>query len=140
MSDAPLLSVRGLTVRLPRGADRAHAVEDVSMDLRAGEILCVVGESGSGKSITAAAMMGLLPRGLDPVAGSIDFEGDDLLRLPAGRMRTLRGRRLGMVFQEPMSALNPVLPIGDQVEEVMRVHGVGTPAERRARTVEICFI
>jgi len=134
---APLLSVRGLTVRLPRGADRAHAVEDVSMDLHAGEILCVVGESGSGKSITAAAMMGLLPRGLDPVAGTIGFEGEDLLRLSPSRMRTLRGRRLGMVFQEPMSALNPVLPIGDQVEEVMRVHGVGTTAERRARTVEM---
>ena len=118
-----LLEVTGLTVALPPGADRAHAVEDVSFVLDAGEVLCIVGESGSGKSISAAAITGLLPPGLRPVAGRIGFEGRDLLALSPGALRALRGARIGTVFQEPMTALNPLMRVGDQVAEVFRVHG-----------------
>ena len=99
-----LLRVEGLSVRLPSGADRALAVEEVSFELRRGEILCIVGESGSGKSITANTIMGLLPRPyVEPVAGRILFEGRDLLREPEPALRALRGSRIGMIFQEPMT-------------------------------------
>ncbi|WP_439577430.1 ABC transporter ATP-binding protein [Elioraea sp.] len=132
-----LLSVEGLTIALPPGGERAHAIEDVSLTLNAGEILCVVGESGSGKSMTASAVMGLVPPGLPVVSGRIVFEGTDLLRLPAETMRDLRGRRLGMVFQEPMTALNPLMTVGDQIGEVFRVHGeTGDVRNRVLRLLE----
>jgi peptide/nickel transport system ATP-binding protein len=120
----PLLSVEGLTIALPAGAERPHAVEDVSFTLAAGEILCIVGESGSGKSVSVAALMGLLPPALKPTAGKIMFEGRDVLRATAAEMRALRGARIGMVFQEPMTALNPLMRVRDQVAETMHVHGV----------------
>jgi len=120
---APLLSVEGLTIALPPGGDRANAVEDVSLTLNPGEILCVVGESGSGKSMTASAVMGLLPRGLPVTSGRIMFEGRDLLALDPEAFRRLRGARLGMVFQEPMTALNPLMRVGEQIAEAFRVHG-----------------
>jgi peptide/nickel transport system ATP-binding protein len=126
-----LLSVEGLTVGLPAGGDRPHAVEDVTLRVDAGEILCVVGESGSGKSITANAVMGLLPKGLPVKAGRIAFEGQDLLALSPEGMRRLRGARLAMIFQEPMTALNPVMRVGEQIAEAMRVHGAGGDAARR---------
>ncbi len=126
-----LLRVEGLTVALPPGGDRPHAVEDVSFHLDAGEILCVVGESGSGKSISANAVMGLLPKGLPVRQGSIAFEGRELLSLAPEAMRKLRGERLAMIFQEPMTALNPLMRVGDQIAEVLRVHGSGTDAARR---------
>jgi peptide/nickel transport system ATP-binding protein len=119
-----LLSVEGLSVALPPGGDRADAVADVSFTLEPGKILCIVGESGSGKSISAGAIMGLLPPALRVRGGRIGFEGDDLLRLPPARMRALRGRRIGMIFQEPMTALNPLMRVGRQVGEVMAVHGL----------------
>ena len=119
----PLLTVEGLTVALPPGADRAHAVHDVSFTLAAGEILCIVGESGSGKSVSASAIMGLLPAALRPTAGRIGFEGADLLAATPAAMRLLRGARLGMVFQEPMTALNPLMRVGQQLAEVLHVHG-----------------
>ena len=118
-----LLAIEGLTVALPRGADRPHAVEDVSFTLDPGEVLCIVGESGSGKSVSAAALTGLLPPGLPVTAGRIGFEGRDLRGASAAAMRALRGARIGTVFQEPMTALNPLMRVGDQVAEVMQVHG-----------------
>ena len=124
-----LLDIKGLTVSLPAGADRAFAVEDVSFHLDPGEILCVVGESGSGKSVSAAALTGLLPPGLAVKAGTIGFEGRDLRGASAGEMRALRGARIGTVFQEPMTALNPLMRVQDQVAEVMQVHG--KPVGRR---------
>ena len=124
-----LLTVRNLTVALPPGADRPNAVEDVGFSLHAGEILCIVGESGSGKSVSAGAIMGLLPAALRPTAGTIHFEGDDLLKTTPARMRALRGARLGMIFQEPMTALNPLMRVGDQIAEVLQVHG--KPVGRR---------
>jgi peptide/nickel transport system ATP-binding protein len=126
-----LLTVENLTVALPPGGDRPHAVEEISLSVNAGEILCVVGESGSGKSITANAVMGLLPKGLPVTSGRIVFEGQDLLPLGAEAMRRLRGARVSMIFQEPMTALNPVMRVGEQIAEAMRVHGAGGDAARR---------
>lgn len=137
MADDILLSVQGLTIPLPTGLDRANAVEEISYDLRRGEILCVVGESGSGKSMTANAVMGLLPPFLRPSRGRVLLDGQDLLTLPEPALRDLRGRRIGMIFQEPLSALNPLMHVGDQIAEVMEVHGVGTPATRAARVLEL---
>jgi peptide/nickel transport system ATP-binding protein len=130
-----VLEVRGLSVRLPVSADRVHAVEDVSFSVGKGEILCVVGESGSGKSVTAHTIMGLLPPGqLVPTAGQVFLEGEDLLRKSRSELRRLRGWRMSMIFQEPMTALNPVLPIGKQIEEVLRIH---TDLDARARMTRV---
>ena len=124
-----LLALRGVTVRLPAGADRPFALEEVDLDLAAGEILCVVGESGSGKSLTASAILGLLPGPRVRLErGSIRLEGEELTALPPARMRAIRGARIGMIFQEPMTALNPLMPVGRQVEEVIEEHA---PAESR---------
>jgi len=130
-----LLAVRDLTIALPIGGDRKHAISGVSFTLERGEILCVVGESGSGKSVSAAAVMGLLPPALKVQSGSIDFAGQDLLRLASADMRALRGSRLGMIFQEPMTALNPLMRVEDQVAEVLEVHGQRAGA--RARVLEL---
>ncbi|HSV50901.1 MAG TPA: ABC transporter ATP-binding protein [Burkholderiaceae bacterium] len=130
----PVLDLAGLSIRLPQGADRALAVEAASLSVLPGQTLCVVGESGSGKSMIANAVMGLLPRPLvAPVAGKILFEGIDLLTLAEPQMRELRGRRIGMVFQEPMTALNPVMRIGEQIGEVLDSHGSVPAAEKRRR-------
>jgi len=118
-----LLAIEGLTVSLPPGADRPNAVEAVSLTLDSGEVLCIVGESGSGKSVTAAALTGLLPPGLQVTAGRIGFEGQDLRRASPAAMRALRGARIATVFQEPMTALNPLMRVHDQVAEVLQVHG-----------------
>ena len=134
---AATVAVRGITLALPAGAERAHAVEDVSFDLQAGEILCVVGESGSGKSMCAHALMGLLPRGVKRRAGEIRFDGQDLLSLGGDDWRALRGRRIAMVFQEPMTALNPLMRIGAQMEEMFEAHGLLTPGERAKRAVAL---
>jgi peptide/nickel transport system ATP-binding protein len=133
-----LLAIRDLSVRLPRGADRSHALIDVSLDLDPNEILCVVGESGSGKSLTAAAVMGLLPGPqVFTEAGSIVFEGRDLVTLSEAEMRRIRGARIGMIFQEPMTALNPLMPIGRQIEEVLEEHTALPRAERQARAIAL---
>ncbi|WP_338665071.1 ABC transporter ATP-binding protein [Pararoseomonas sp. SCSIO 73927] len=126
-----LLSVEGLTVGLPPGGDRPNAIEDITLTVAPGEILCVVGESGSGKSMTANAAMGLLPPGLPVKSGRILFQGQDLLAKPREEMRKLRGSRLAMIFQEPMTALNPLMRVGDQIAEALRVHGAGADAARR---------
>ena len=102
----PLLSIRNLSIALPRGGDRAYAVQDVSYDIRAGEILCIVGESGSGKSMSANAIMGLLPDYLQPQRGRIMLDGLDLLAQDEATLRHMRGRDMAMIFQEPLSALN----------------------------------
>jgi peptide/nickel transport system ATP-binding protein len=134
-ADTPVLEIKGLSIALPGGGDRARAVDEVSLSVAAGEIVCVVGESGSGKSVTAFSVMGLLAKVLKPVAGEIRLEGENLLAATPQRLRALRGDRMAMIFQEPMTALNPVMTIGDQIEEVLRIHtGLG-PAERRARVL-----
>jgi peptide/nickel transport system ATP-binding protein len=124
----PVLQIEGLTVALPRGADRRYAVEDVSLTVRAHEILCLIGESGSGKSVAAHSVMDLLPkRQLKPVAGRILLEGEDLLQASERRLRQLRCTRMAMIFQEPMTALNPVMTCGQQIDEVLRTHTILPP-------------
>ena len=136
--EMPLLEVERLSISLPPGADRELAVEEITFDLARNEILCVVGESGSGKSMSANAIMGLLPRPhVQPVAGSIRFEGRDLLQLTEAQLRDLRGSRIGMIFQEPMTALNPLMRIGEQISEVFDAHGLLTKRERKARVIEL---
>jgi peptide/nickel transport system ATP-binding protein len=131
-----VLRIEGLSIKLPGGADRALAVENVDLELRSGQTLCVVGESGSGKSLIAGAVMGLLPRPrVAPVAGRILFEGEDLLKLSEARMRRLRSQRIGMIFQEPMTSLNPVMKIGEQIGEVLDAHLSLASTERRTRIV-----
>ncbi|MCC7271188.1 MAG: ABC transporter ATP-binding protein [Alphaproteobacteria bacterium] len=129
----PALAIAGLRVRLPDGADRAYALDGVDLTLAAGEILCVVGESGSGKSMLANAVMGLLPPQVTAETGTVVFEGRDLLRLPAAEMEALRGARIAMIFQEPMTALNPLLRIGRQIEEVLAIHTGLAGGARRER-------
>ena len=137
-SHPPLLQIQNLTVDLPPGADRPHALKDLTLTLNAGEILCVVGESGSGKSLTAGAILGLLPEHVRPSSGKILWQGnDDLLRLPADRLRRLRGQGIGMIFQEPMTALNPLRTIGDQIAEVFRTHTDLSRAQIRERTLSL---
>ena len=132
-SPDPILSVSGLKVALPRGADRPFAVEDASFELRRGEILCIVGESGSGKSVLASAVMGAPPRGLKTTGGKIALRGEDLTALPESALRRIRGNRIAMIFQEPMAALNPAIKVGKQIEEVFELHGSVPAAERRER-------
>jgi peptide/nickel transport system permease protein len=128
----PLLDVQGLTVEIATPGGIICPVEDVSFTLPAGRTLAIVGESGSGKSITATAVMGLLPPVAQPVAGVARFEGRDLLALPEPERRRLRGGAMAMVFQDPMSSLNPVHRVGDQVAEAIRAHRAVT-AEAASR-------
>ena len=118
-----VLEIDGLSVSLPASGEREFAIEDISLRIDRGEIVCVVGESGSGKSVTAFAVMGLLDRrALNPVAGSVRLDGEDLLQLDDRHMRQLRGERMAMIFQEPMTALNPVMRVGDQIAELLEIH------------------
>ena len=134
----PILSIEGLDVCLPSGADRALAVENASLELAPNEILCVVGESGSGKSLTARAVMGLLPGPRVRVTGGrIRLGDEDLVRASPARMREVRGGEISMVFQEPMTALNPVMRIGAQIDEVVRFHTTLARRDRRARALEL---
>ncbi|MGR3465576.1 ATP-binding cassette domain-containing protein, partial [Limimaricola sp.] len=136
MSDT-VLSIENLTLDLPRGADRAHAVHDLSFTLARGEVLCVVGESGSGKSMTANALMGLLPQAVKVGGGRALFGGRDVLALSDPEKQALRGARIAMIFQEPMTALNPLMRIGDQISEVFEAHDLHSPKERRARALAL---
>ena len=135
MSAEPVLSVRDLCVGVAGGP---RVVDRLSFEVRPGETLCLVGESGSGKSVTALSVMGLLPPGvLGVTGGAIGLEGEDLTEATPARMRALRASRMSMIFQEPMTALNPVLPVGRQIAEVLEAHGEMDAAARRARVVEI---
>ena len=133
----PVLDIQGLTVQLPTGSDRPFAVENVSLSVNAGEIVCVVGESGSGKSVTAFSVMGLLPPELAPTAGRILLEGADLLTKTPAELQQMRGHRMAMVFQEPMTALNPVMRVGEQIGEVLEIHTHLDERARRSRVLDI---
>lgn len=124
MSDnnQPIISLDALSVRLPRNADRDYAIQNINLDLYRNQILCLVGESGSGKSIASNAIMRLLPPGVTVESGRILFEGQDLLALNETAMRQVRGAQIAMVFQEPMTALNPLHTIGEQIFEMFRLH------------------
>ena len=133
-----LLTIEDLVLALPQGADRAHAVDGVSLAVAANEIVCLVGESGSGKSMIAHAILGLLPPKVRAKTGTIGFGGRELLGLPAHEMRALRGSGIAMIFQEPQTALNPLKRVGAQVAEAIRTHD---PSARRdavsARVLEL---
>jgi oligopeptide/dipeptide ABC transporter ATP-binding protein len=134
----PLLALRGLRVSFELPGGRFAAVDGVDLELHAGETLCVVGESGCGKSVTALSILRLLP---EPPAriesGEILYRGRDLLRLPLPELRAIRGDRISMIFQEPMTSLNPVFRVEDQIAEVLEVHTALSRAQRRARVVEL---
>ena len=133
----PILEVRNLSVTLPAGADRAHAVENVSFTVNPGEIVCLVGESGSGKSVIAFTVMGLLAKALKPTSGEILLQGENVLTVGEQRLRELRCTRMSMIFQEPMTALNPVMTCGDQIDEVLSTH---TDLDATARKTKIIGI
>ncbi len=133
----PILSIEGLSVRLPPGADRPHALRDVSLELRPNEILCVVGESGSGKSMMANAIMRLLANGIGIDGGRIVFEGRDLIAVTDQEMRRIRGAGIAMIFQEPMTALNPLRTIGDQIAETFRIHTTLGKADIAAKVLAL---
>jgi peptide/nickel transport system ATP-binding protein len=133
----PVLDVRDLSIALPSGSDRKEAVSGVSFAVERGEILCLVGESGSGKSVIAQAVMGLLPDTLPVTRGQMLLEGEDIAKVTTERLRQLRATRMSMVFQEPMTALNPVMRCGDQIDEVLREHTRLTPDERRRKILDI---
>ncbi len=130
---APLLTVRGLSI----DAGALSLVDAVSLDVGEGEVVALVGESGSGKSLTALAVMGLLAEGLERTEGRIDFDGRDLATLPEAALRRLRGADLAMIFQEPVSSLNPLVPVGAQVAESLVVHRRASAREAAARAVEM---
>ena len=134
-----LLAIEDLTVAFRTERGEITAVEEVNLDVAPGEILGIVGESGSGKSVTALTVMGLLPEPAARVArGAVRFEGTDLTRLGEQRMQAIRGTGVAMVFQEPMTSLNPVFTIGNQITETLAAHGEGgSAASRRDRAVEM---
>jgi peptide/nickel transport system ATP-binding protein len=135
MRSKAVLSIQNLSIALPSGADRAHAVENVSFDVNAGEIVCLLGESGSGKSVIAFSVMGLLPDNVRVSEGKIELVDTDLLTLSAAQLREKRGDDIAMIFQEPMTALNPVMSCGDQLDELLEEHTSLSASERRAKTL-----
>jgi peptide/nickel transport system ATP-binding protein len=134
----PLLSVENLSVSLALPHGTMPVLRDLSFTVNRGETLCIVGESGCGKSITALALMRLLPRHIGRIsAGRILFDGKDLALLNEAEMRGIRGNRIAMIFQEPMTSLNPVLTIGRQIGEVLRLHQGLTRHEADAKTLRL---
>lgn len=135
---SPVLAIKNLKIELPAWSDRPLAVDDVSLTLAQGEILCVVGESGSGKSMLGKSLMGLLPKPhVSITGGQIDFQGQNITQLDEDDWRKLRGQHIAMIFQEPMTALSPLMRIGQQIEEVMMVHTSMSPSQRRDLTMQL---
>ena len=130
----PLLDVQHLSVTF---GGPSHAVDDVSFQINTGETLGLVGESGSGKSVTAFSILRLLQPPGRITGGRVRFQGRDLLTLAEREMREVRGAGISLIFQEPMTALNPVMRVGDQIAEALLVHGKARRAEARARAVEL---
>jgi len=134
----PLLSVRGLSTHFYTDRGIVRAVEDVSFEVRSGEVLAIVGESGSGKSVTSMSIMGLVP---DPpgriVAGKVLLQGQDLVGKKARQMQEIRGNRIAMIFQDPMTSLDPVFTVEDQMVETVQRHRGGTRAEARDVALEM---
>ncbi len=136
-TNKPLLSVRGLTLDIPMASGTLHAVRNLDFDLHRGETLCIVGESGSGKSLTSLAVIGLLEKNIRRSATRMEFDGTDLLTASKRQMRALRGDRIAMIFQEPMTSLNPAYTIGDQLIEALRLHKNVSRDKARNRAIEL---
>jgi peptide/nickel transport system ATP-binding protein len=132
-----VLTVEDLSVKLPKGADRTHALGGVSLSIAADEIVCVVGESGSGKSVMANAVMRLLPPEVAIDGGRVLFEGKDLASASNAEMRKVRGAGIAMIFQEPMTALNPLRTIGDQIGEMFEIHTELSKKDIKARVLAL---
>ena len=138
MAAAPLLDIRNLRTYFSVRGHTAKAVDDVSLSIMPGQTLGLVGESGCGKSVTAHSIMRLIPTPPGRIAGGeILFEGRDLVKLSEAQMRRIRGNRISMIFQEPMTSLNPTYPVGDQVGEVIRLHAKLSRAAARERSVDM---
>ncbi|CAH2603190.1 dipeptide ABC transporter ATP binding subunit DppD [Rhodovastum atsumiense] len=136
MPDTPLLELRDLSIQFRTGRGDVQVTHRTSFSVGRGEMVGLVGESGCGKTVTGLAIMGLLPRASTRLEGRILLEGQDLVSLPERAMRRLRGRRISMIFQEPMSALDPVFTIGQQITETLRSHHAISQAEARNRAIE----
>ncbi len=134
-ASTPLLAVENLGVAFRHGRDWLPVVEGVSFSLAAGETIGLVGESGSGKTVTGLSILRLIPEATVRHTGRVMFEGDDLLHLPEARMRAIRGRRISMIFQEPMTALDPVFTVGEQITETLLAHTSLTRNQARAQAV-----
>src|SRR6187431_1438594 len=136
MNDNPIvLDIDNLVVGLGKNPGNQRVIDGVSLQVRQGETLCLVGESGSGKSVTSLTVMGLLQKGsLVPSGGSIKLAGEEILTASDRRLRQLRATTMAMIFQEPMTALNPVVPVGRQIDEVLRAH---TDLDARVRKQRI---
>jgi peptide/nickel transport system ATP-binding protein len=134
---APLLELKRLAVSFATDDGVVRAVDGIDLALQAGRTLGLVGESGCGKSVTSLAVMGLLPPENSKVSGEVHFEGRDLLKIPIAELRDLRGARLAMIFQEPMTSLNPSYTIGNQIVEAIRRHQGLNAAAARARAIEM---
>ncbi|MFL2806979.1 MAG: dipeptide ABC transporter ATP-binding protein [Paracoccaceae bacterium] len=133
-----ILKIKDLSITLPKNADRQFAVEDVNLEVHKGEILCVVGESGSGKSVMTSAILNEVPGSLNITSGSIEFDNQDILKLPQKELNELRGARISMIYQEPMAALNPSIRVGKQVDEVFALHRPEIKAtDRKAETLKL---
>lgn len=117
-----ILDIKNISIELPKGADRRHAVKNVSLSVKRGEILCIVGESGSGKSVMTSAIMNDVPPRLTVTEGEVLFDGKDVLKFTDAELNEMRGARISMIYQEPMAALNPSIKIGKQVDEVFKLH------------------
>ncbi|MDD6088700.1 MAG: ABC transporter ATP-binding protein [Desulfovibrionaceae bacterium] len=137
MQDDTLLSVEHLTVSLQQDFRTIPLIHDVSLSVKKGKVLCIVGESGCGKSLTALSILRLLPQSLTMTSGSIRFDGINLPDLSDQEMRHLRGRKIGMIFQEPMTALNPVLTIEEQTVEALTAHGLLPSQTGRAEAIRL---
>ena len=133
-----ILKIKDLSITLPKNADRQFAVEDVNLEVHKGEILCVVGESGSGKSVMTSAILNEVPGSLNITSGSIEFDNQDILKLPQKELNELRGARISMIYQEPMAALNPSIRVGKQVDEVFALHRPEIKAtDRKTETLKL---
>ena len=137
-SSEPILSVRDLRTQFFTREGVVRAVDGVTFDLKRGETLCIVGESGCGKSVTALSILGLIPRDAGRiVGGSIKFDGEELTTLGEAELRRIRGNRISMIFQEPMTSLNPVYTVGDQIAETLVIHQGLTRRAAADRAVEM---
>ena len=133
-----ILKIKDLSITLPKNADRQFADEDVNLEVHKGEILCVVGESGSGKSVMTSAILNEVPGSLNITSGTIEFDNQDILKLPQKELNELRGARISMIYQEPMAALNPSIRVGKQVDEVFALHRPEIKAtDRKAETLKL---
>ena len=137
MSDTPLLQVKNLTTSFVTDSGEVHAVNGVSFNLDRGRVLGIVGESGSGKSVTAYSIMRILSDNGRVESGQVLFEGKDILQTPESEMRQFRGERISIIFQDPMTSLNPVFTVGSQLSEAIRLHTDRTRAQAKARALEL---